>query len=209
MAEKFQEIDVERINIVDPDGTLRLTISNKERQPDAVMDGKFLRSRKGETGAGFIFFNEEGDECGGFNWRGAKTEDGFAAGAGFSFDQFKQDEALTMSYNENQEGRFIGLRIQDRPSHETPISKIVSEELHPAMESDESPEKAEKIATIRQKFAGKERVMLGRGRQGEAALVLGDSKGRPRIKIYVDADDTPKFEVLGEDGEVTFSLPLG
>ena len=207
MGEKFEEIDVERINIVDPDGTLRLTISNKERQPDAVMDGKFLRSRKGETGAGFIFFNEEGDECGGFNWRGAKTEDGFEAGAGFSFDQFKSDEALTMSYSENKDGRFVGLRIQDRPTDE-PISKVVTEELHPAMEMEEGEEKAKKIAAIRQKFAGRQRVVLGRNREGESALILGDSKGRPRIKLYVDADDTPKFEVLGEDGEVTFSLPL-
>lgn len=207
MAEKFGEIDVERINIVDPDGTLRLTISNKARQPDAVMDGKFLRSRKGESGAGFIFFNEEGDECGGFNWRGARTEEGFSAGAGFSFDQFKSDEALTMSYSESETGRFVGLRIQDRPT-DAPISQVVTEELHPAMEMEEGDEKAARIASIREKFAGRERVMLGRGREGEAALILGDSKGRPRIKIYVDADDTPKFEVLGENGEVTFTLPL-
>jgi hypothetical protein len=207
MAEKFQEIDVERINIVDPDGTLRLTISNKERQPDAVMDGKFLRSRKGETGAGFIFFNEEGDECGGFNWRGAKTEDGFAAGAGFSFDQFKSDEALTMSYNENEEGRYTGLRIQDRPT-DVPISQVVVDELHPAMAMEEGEERDKAIATARQKFAPRQRVMLGRDRSGESALILSDSKGRPRIKLYVDADDTPKFEVFDEDGKVTFSLPL-
>lgn len=207
MPERFEEIDVERINVVDPDGTLRLTISNKVRQPDAVMDGKFLRSRKGESGAGFIFFNEAGDECGGFNWRGGTNEEGFSAGAGFSFDQFKSDEALTMSYSEDSSGRFTGLRIQDRPT-EPPISQVVTEELHPAMQMEEGEEKDQKIASIRQKFAGRERIVLGRGRNGEAALTLGDSKGRARIKIYVDEQDNPRFEVFGENGEVTFSLPL-
>ena len=198
MGEKFEEIDVERINIVDPDGTLRLTISNRERQPDAVMDGQFLRSRKGETGAGFIFFNEEGDECGGFNWR--------SGGAGFSFDQHKQDEALTVSYRESDGKRATGILIQDRPT-EVPISKIVVEELHPAMAMEEGPEKAETIARVRAKFAGKPRVQLGRNTEGESQLVLGDSQGRPRIRLYVDSNDTPRFEMLDEKGEVTFSLP--
>src|SRR4029079_6848514 len=61
---KFTEIDVERINIVEKNGKLRMTISNKERAPDPVIDGK-TASRQGGNDAGMIFFNDKGDECGG------------------------------------------------------------------------------------------------------------------------------------------------
>ena len=42
---KFAEIDVERINIVEKDGKLKLVISNSERQHPGVVDGQTL-SRK-------------------------------------------------------------------------------------------------------------------------------------------------------------------
>lgn len=38
--QKFGEIDVERINIVEKDGTLKMVISNEARQHPGMMDGK-------------------------------------------------------------------------------------------------------------------------------------------------------------------------
>src|SRR5688572_14476910 len=37
---RFTEIDVERINVVEKDGKLRLTISNAARLPDPIIGGK-------------------------------------------------------------------------------------------------------------------------------------------------------------------------
>jgi hypothetical protein len=37
---RFDVIDVGRINVVEPDGTIRLAISNKAHFPDPVIDGK-------------------------------------------------------------------------------------------------------------------------------------------------------------------------
>src|SRR5262245_60109843 len=62
---RFAEIDVERINILEKDGKLKMVISNSERQHPGVVDGKTL-SRK--RAPGVIFFNEEGDECGGLTF---------------------------------------------------------------------------------------------------------------------------------------------
>jgi hypothetical protein len=45
---KFDEIDVERINIVEKDGKLIMVISNKERQHPGIMDGKTYNERKGK-----------------------------------------------------------------------------------------------------------------------------------------------------------------
>ena len=61
---KFDEIDVERINVVEKDGRVRLVIANSERQAVTVVDGQsILPNRKRD--AGLIFFNDEGDENGG------------------------------------------------------------------------------------------------------------------------------------------------
>src|ERR1700736_6784633 len=62
---KFDEIDTQRINIVDGDGKLRLTLSNNEKSPGPIIGGHVMKSRDGKRGAGLIFFNDNGDECGG------------------------------------------------------------------------------------------------------------------------------------------------
>ena len=60
--QKFEEIDVERINIVEKDGRLRMVISNAQRQHPGSVDGKIIPRENGRS-AGMIFFNERGDEC--------------------------------------------------------------------------------------------------------------------------------------------------
>src|SRR5258707_12941097 len=72
---RFEEIDVERINVVEKDGTLRLVISNKARAPDPVVSGKTY-PRGGGNRAGVIFFNDEGNENGGLIYGGRRDRDG-------------------------------------------------------------------------------------------------------------------------------------
>jgi len=62
--QKFDEIDVERINIVEKDGKLRIVISNRERQHPGIIDGKLIPRPNGRA-PGMIFFNHKGDESGG------------------------------------------------------------------------------------------------------------------------------------------------
>ena len=62
--EKFNEITVERINIVEPDGTLRMVISNKSNFPGFILKGKETPHPDRKT-AGMLFFNDEGTENGG------------------------------------------------------------------------------------------------------------------------------------------------
>ena len=70
---KFSEIDVERINIVEKSGRLRMTISNQERAPDPIADGT-RGTRQGGNQAGLIFFNDKGDECGGLVFGSGSTD---------------------------------------------------------------------------------------------------------------------------------------
>ena len=101
----FDEITVKRINIVDPDGKLRVAIAGKSRLPDPVMDGRVLASRADHPSAGLIFFNNDGDECGGYIYSGSMTPDGPEASGVLTFDQFQNDQVLFLSFNQQGERR--------------------------------------------------------------------------------------------------------
>src|SRR5215475_266480 len=72
---RFTELDVERINIVEPDGKLRMVISNRPRSIGPVYQGKPF-GYAGGTRPGIIFFNDEGTENGGLTFTGRRREDG-------------------------------------------------------------------------------------------------------------------------------------
>src|SRR5215470_7277549 len=95
---RFTEIDVERINIIEKDGKLKMVISNSERQHPGVIDGKML-SRKRPPG--MLFFNEKGDECGGLSFDGEQRDGKANAGALMAFDRFNQDQTVAIQYGEN------------------------------------------------------------------------------------------------------------
>ena len=77
-AKIVSEINAERINIVDPDGTPRLSLFNGENIPPAIIDGLDIASghRQGENWAGMMFFNTQGDECGGLIFNGDEDDEG-------------------------------------------------------------------------------------------------------------------------------------
>ena len=75
-----QELTTERLNIVAPDGTLRLVIANEQRFPPPIIDGKPLK--RAINPAGLLFFNDRGDEVGGL----ALSEPGGGRLSALSFD---------------------------------------------------------------------------------------------------------------------------
>src|ERR671921_2142766 len=72
--QKFTEIDVERINIVEPDGKLRMVIANRPRSIGPIYKGKPF-GYAGGSRPGIIFFNDEGTENGGEPFQGGGGPD--------------------------------------------------------------------------------------------------------------------------------------
>jgi hypothetical protein len=103
------EISVERINVVDADGTLRLVIADKDRMHPGVMDGKVIDRPR--PVAGLIFFNDEGDEVGGLTYTGQEKGGERRADAGIMFDQLKQDQTIGLSYTEKNGERRAGFEV--------------------------------------------------------------------------------------------------
>jgi hypothetical protein len=199
---KFDEIDVERINIVEKDGKLKMVISNAERQHPGIIDGKML-SRK--RPAGMLFFNEKGDEVGGLSFSGDLRDGKGNASALLAFDRFRQDQTVAIQYGENNGQYYAGLRVWDRP--ETSLGPVI-DKLAEIEKMKDGPEKTAAMQKLRELAGGAaERVMVGRGREQAAVVRLSDTKGKPRIKLSVDLAGSPKLEFLDEAGKVTYSLP--
>src|SRR5215469_16069479 len=55
----FAVVDVQRINVREPDGTLRMVISNTATEPGTVVKGK-ERPHPNRRSAGILFYNDEG-----------------------------------------------------------------------------------------------------------------------------------------------------
>src|SRR5262249_24717500 len=110
--QKFEEIDVERINIVEKDGKLRMVISNRERQHPGIVDGKIMFRPNGRP-PGMIFFNHQGNEAGGLVFDENGGNGHFLQ---LSFDKSRQDQTVALRHLEGDNGQyFAGLEIWDRP----------------------------------------------------------------------------------------------
>lgn len=200
--QKFEEIDVERINIVEKDGKLKMVISNAERQHPGTIDGRTLARKRPP---GMLFFNEMGDECGGLSFNGSPKDGKGSASALLAFDRFRQDQTVGIQYGESNGQYYAGLRVWDRP--ETSLGPVI-DKLVEIEKMKDGPEKTEAMQKLREMAGGAaERVMIGRDREQAAVVRLSDAKGKPRIKLYVDAAGVPKLDFLDETGKVTFSLP--
>ena len=200
---KFEEIDVERINVVEKDGKLKLVISNGDRQHPGVIDGRTLQRKRP---AGLLFFNEAGDECGGLSFSGNQRDGKGNANALLAFDRFRQDQTVGIQYGESNGQYFAGLRVWDRP--EASLGPVV-DKLIAIEKMSEGPEKTAAMKALREMPGAivADRVMVGRDREQAAVVRLSDVKGRPRIKLSVDAAGVPKLEFLDETGKVTHILP--
>ena len=109
----FDEINVRRINIVEPDGTLRMVISNHAKLPGIIVRGKeqpFARPQ-----AGLLFYNDEGSENGGLIFGGHRNDKGeiVDSGGSLSFDKYGANQIIQLIGVDDKDDRFAGLSVTD------------------------------------------------------------------------------------------------
>jgi hypothetical protein len=190
----FDEINVHRINVVEPDGTLRLVISDKAEFPGIVVKNKQVYAHKDRQTAGMLFFNDEGTENGGLIFGGEKAKDGTESSYGhLSFDRYLQDQVMTIEANQEGSHRRSGISIDDRP--DWPITDVLS------------LPKSQWKQFITSHPMPHQRIYLGRNDDKSASLTLKDQDGHARILIRVAADGSPSLEFLDANGKVVSQLP--
>jgi hypothetical protein len=88
----MDELTLKKLSIIGEDGSLRMVVSNEIRQLSGRMNGKDLPKR--ERPAGIIFFNNQGDECGGIIANVSSENGATNSGMSFTMDNFYDDQVI-------------------------------------------------------------------------------------------------------------------
>lgn len=199
--EKFAEIDVERINVREKNGQLVMVAANSSRMPDPIVNGKTWKT---ERPAGLLFYNGLGDENGGLVFGAVEANGKYGAYQGFSFDKYKQAQAMALVYNDHSGKYRAGLQIWDRS--EMPFDQVLTKREQIASMPD-GPAKTAAKKTLDEANASPTRLYVGKNAEKESEITLYDASGKARIKMVVTADGQPRLDFLDAAGKVIYTLP--
>jgi len=165
-------------------------------------------SNNGPATAGLIFFNDDGDECGGLIY-GSKMVDGKPKSVAYlSFDHYRQNEAIDILQGEGDGKSRSGLEVVDAGS---PYNADDVRQMNALLLMADGPEKDAAMKKFGSAHAAQmkyaPRLFVGHLVENDAsAVVLMDTDSRPRIQMEVGASGAPSLEFLDEHGKVTYSL---
>jgi hypothetical protein len=189
----FVEIDVQRINVREPDGTLRMTISNSATAPGLIFKGT-EHAYPNRQAAGILFYNDEGTENGGLLFGGAKKGQNVSSGGHLSFDQYEQDQVISLDQTEEHGRRRAGLTFFDRPTTPIPLELI---------DKVNTPEGSTEFETLAKAGGfGYPRAFIGRTEDRSSTVILRDSKGLARLKLTVTPAGEASIEFMDESGKI-------
>lgn len=202
----LEELTVKRINVVGENGSLKLVISNKERQHPGRMNGKDYPKR--ERQAGLIFFNDEGDECGGLVYAGETKNGETNSGMSFTMDQYHDDQVIQIlnaeSYANGKSNIRRGISINDYPVGSN--VDVRTEKIKELEKIADEKAREQKIMELLAQEGAKNRIFLGRTGSNSSGLYLSGPDGKAKMRLYVDAAGAPHLETLNEKGEATNHL---
>jgi hypothetical protein len=196
----FGIITARRINIVEPDGTVRLTISNRADFPGAWNRKKEYPRPDRREAAGMLFMSEEGSEQGGFIWGASQLPDGGVQNhVHMSFDQYEENQIFAVDAGQEGKDKFSRITMADQGDFPIEEKRKANEEIDklPANEQDVAWDKF--FASHRHDV---KRLGLGRNPDASVGLELRDQNGRVRVNLAVRSNGDPVLEFLSEDGKV-------
>lgn len=211
--QKFETIDVERINIVEKDGTTKMVITNVAEFPngqDSINNREVNIKRKKR--AGMLFFNEDGIECGGLIYDGRKKENGHSAGLSLTFDKYDGDQAMQLLHTDTkrngEQSSRSSLSFNDLPENATQSNVARAwEELDAIKDKKIWKETYNKYAqngilgiTKRLELGN-----LGKGRPN--GLFLYDDDGNMRAMFCIDSGNKVRLEMYDPEGNKVSSWP--
>jgi hypothetical protein len=211
----FDTITVQRINVVEPDGKLRMVLTNNNRIPGIIIDGHEYAdygNRKPTTAAGILFYDAQATESGGLTFGGLQDAEGRISRFGhFSFDRYNQDQMLTISAADDGTNHRAEIKMIDQPSWS--IQEYL--DLRDRIANLPPAEQEAEIARFFESHPAGTGLRTYLGTQNfpsaptetRNALSLRDVQGRERARMVVTQDGTPALEFLDSAGNVTHRYP--
>ena len=197
---KFGIITARRINIVEPDGTVRLTISNRADFPGGWIHKKESPRPDRRDAAGMLFMSEEGTEQGGLIWGASQLPDGTIENHGhLSLDQYEENQIFALDAGQERKDKFSRITIADQGDYPVEEKRKAEDQIGrlPADKQDAAWESF--FATHRHDV---KRLVLGRAPDGSVGLNLRDGNGQVRIVLEVQSDGKGVLQFLDERGKV-------
>ena len=198
-ASWFEEINVERMNVVEQDGRVRLVVSNKARFPGLMVNGEEQPYPRGV--AGIVFIDEAGNESGTLATHTRRAKQDFGAYSGLQFGNAAQGQ-IGMVYDDDAGQREAGLFIRG------PSAEAAAQLLERGRRVQQMPQGSEKLRAMAElrRAEGPPRVTVARMKDQSAAVALADPQGNPRLRLVVDASGDPRVEFLDASGSVIRTL---
>jgi hypothetical protein len=201
-AADFDTINVHRINVREPDGTLRMVISDRSAFPGLIAHGKEYPHPRPR--AGMLFYDDEGTEQGGLVFSGRKGADGKGdSGLSLTFDRYDQDQQLQLIGLDEHGHAFAGMAVNDVPTVPT---QQQFEEREKLAAMPDGPAKTQTEARLREAGAIMPRYFAGKSRDGNSVVMLQDATGAPRLALMVTPDGKASIDFLDADGKVQRTL---
>ena len=200
----FGLITARRINIVEPDGTVRLTISNRADFPGAWNRNREYPRPDRREAAGMLFMSEEGSEQGGFIWGASQLPDGSIQNhAHLSFDQYEENQIFSIDAGQEGKDKFSQITMTDQGDYPVAEKRKANEEIE-RLPADQQDEAWDKFFTTHRHDV--RRLALGRARDGSVGLELRDQNDRVRLAVRVRPNGEPVLQFFNEDGKVAREL---
>ena len=198
----FDTINVHRINLREPDGTLRMVISDQARFPGAILHGKEYPHPRAV--AGMLFYNNEGTEAGGLIFSGKKGKDGkIDSSLSLTFDRYDGDQQLQLiGSDDGGKDTFAGMRINDVPD-DSIADYFVARDKAASMPKDKREAFLEKL---RERFHLAHRYFAGKSPTGDSIVMLDDATGMPRILLRVTPEGQASMAFVAADGKIESTL---
>jgi hypothetical protein len=197
---KFRIITARRINIVEPDGTVRLTISNRADFPGGWIHKKESARPDRREAAGMLFMSEEGTEQGGLIWGASQLPDGTIENHGhLSLDQYEENQIFALDAGQEGKDKFSRITIADQGDYPVEQKRKAEDEIGRLPEDKQDAAWEAFFATHRHDV---KRLVLGRDPDGSVGLNLRDGNGQVRILLQVQPDGKGVMRFLDESGKV-------
>ncbi len=171
----FDTIQAQQIKIIEPDGTLRMIISNSKKLPGVIVHGKEVEKVE-RPQAGMLFYNDEATENGGLIFSGSKNKNGEVVNSGvsLSFDRYGAKQEVNLIGVNDKDNKFAGLNISDS----RPGEKKTPDRIWVGRNNDGSSEIALMDST------GIKRIVLKVLENGKSSLDFLDEKGSILKSFY-------------------------
>jgi len=153
-----------------------------------------------------VFHTVEGVHPGALVSRDAQGR--YRASSSWSFDQFDQDQILTLQYSDNNGQRRTGFTVADRAERNIYDLVMQRDSINAMRDTAARRVALEKLmGPVNGVPLAATRLYLGRDVAKNAVVNLFDPLGRMRLRLRVDSLGRASLDFLDDKGAVTFSVP--